>query len=48
MYTDISKASIKNHAFSALSISVASILVTMSAHAITPEQYQEQRSEALK
>ena len=48
MYTDISKARITNHALSVLSLSVASIMVTMSAHAITPEQYQEQRSEALK
>ena len=48
MYTDISKASITNHALSTLSLSLASILVTMSAQAITPEQYQEQRSEALK
>lgn len=48
MYTDISKARITNRALSVLSLSVASIMVTMSAHAITPEQYQEQRSEALK
>ncbi|WP_201508912.1 ShlB/FhaC/HecB family hemolysin secretion/activation protein [Psychrobacter alimentarius] len=48
MYTDILKASITHHALSAVSLSLASVLVTMSAQAITPEQYQEQRSEALK
>ena len=31
-----------------LSLSLASIFVTMSAQAITPEQYQEQRTEALQ
>ena len=31
-----------------LSLSLASIFVTMSAQAITPEQYQEQRTETLK
>lgn len=32
----------------ALTVSLASIFITMSAQAITPEQYQEQRSEALQ
>lgn len=48
MYTAISKASIAHHTLSFLSISLASVLFTMSAQAVTPEQYQEQRSDALR
>lgn len=48
MYTAISKASIAHHTLSLLSLSLASILISTSAHAVTPEQYQEQRSDALK
>ena len=48
MYINISKARITNHALSVLSLSLASVLINMGAHAVTPEQYQEQRSDALK
>ncbi|MBR5495543.1 MAG: ShlB/FhaC/HecB family hemolysin secretion/activation protein, partial [Psychrobacter sp.] len=48
MYTSIFGQNRAGHGWRFLSISVASILMSMAAQAITPEQYQEQRSEALK
>lgn len=48
MYITISKASVANHTLNFLSLSLTSVLISTGAHAITPEQYQEQRSEALK
>lgn len=48
MYTSIFGQNIAGYSWRFLSISVASILMTMTAQAITPEQYQEQRTEALQ
>lgn len=48
MYITIPKASVANHTLNFLSLSLTSVLISTGAHAITPEQYQEQRSEALK
>lgn len=43
-----SKVVMNNKRISVLSISVASILFSINSYALTPEQYQQQRSEALK
>lgn len=48
MYTSIFGQNRAGHGWRFLSISVTGILMSMAAQAITPEQYQEQRSEALK
>lgn len=48
MYTKNLNLVKSTHAKQFLSLSLASIFITVSAQAITPEQYQEQRSEALK
>ena len=48
MYTSIFGQNRAGYSWRFLSISVASILMTMTAQAITPEQYQEQRTEALQ
>lgn len=48
MYTSIFGQNRAGHGWRFLSISVTSILMSMATQAITPEQYQEQRSEALK
>ena len=48
MYTSIFGQNRAGHGWQFLSISMASIFMSMAAQAITPEQYQEQRSEALK
>lgn len=48
MYTNILRADIANHTSSFLTVSIVSICMVSSVHAITPEQYQEQRTEALK
>ena len=48
MLTSLIKIDKNKYTQRALSLSLASIFVTMSAQAITPEQYQEQRSEALQ
>ncbi|KAA0915569.1 ShlB/FhaC/HecB family hemolysin secretion/activation protein [Psychrobacter sp. ANT_WB68] len=48
MYTSIFGQNRAGYTCRFLSISMASILMSMAAQAITPEQYQEQRSEALK
>ncbi|KAA0925444.1 ShlB/FhaC/HecB family hemolysin secretion/activation protein [Psychrobacter sp. ANT_H56B] len=48
MYTSIFIQNRAGHGWQFLSISVTGILMSMAAQAITPEQYQEQRSEALK
>lgn len=48
MYTSIFGKNSAGHGWRFLSISVTGILMSMAAQAITPEQYQEQRSEALK
>lgn len=48
MYTYLASVDRVNFARCFLSFSVTCISVGISAHAITPEQYQEQRSEALK
>lgn len=48
MYTSIFGQNRAGHGWRFLSISVTGILMSMTAQAITPEQYQEQRSEALK
>ena len=48
MYTSISRANIAGHTLSFLTVSIISVCMGVNANAITPEQYQEQRSEALK
>lgn len=48
MYTSILRTDIAGHTLSFLTVSVISIFMGVNANAITPEQYQEQRSEALK
>ena len=48
MLTSLIKIDKNKYTQRALSLSLASIFVTMGAQAITPEQYQEQRSEALQ
>jgi len=48
MYTSIFGQNRAGHGWRFLSISVTSILMSMATQAITPEQYQEQRSEALQ
>ena len=48
MLTSLIKIDKNKYTQRALSLSLASIFVTMSAQAITPEHYQEQRSEALQ
>jgi len=48
MYTSIFGQNRAGYAWRFLSISMAGVFMTMPTQAITPEQYQEQRSEALK
>ena len=46
MYTSILRTDIAGHTLSFLTVSIISVCI--NANALTPEQYQEQRSEALK
>ncbi|WP_201551453.1 ShlB/FhaC/HecB family hemolysin secretion/activation protein [Psychrobacter fjordensis] len=48
MYTSILRTDIAGPTLSLLTVSIVSICMGVNANAITPEQYQEQRSEALK
>ena len=48
MCISIPKGRIANHTLSVLSLSLASILINMGSYAVTPEQYQEQRSDAFE
>ena len=48
MYTNILRTDIASPTLSLLTVSIISICMGVNANAITPEQYQEQRSEALK
>jgi len=48
MYTNILRTNIAGPTLSLLTVSIISICMGVNANAITPEQYQEQRSEALK
>ena len=48
MYTNILRTNIAGHTLSRLTVSIIRVCMGVNANAITPEQYQEQRSEALK
>ena len=48
MYTSILRKDIAGHTLSLLTVSIISVCMGVNANALTPEQYQEQRSEALK
>lgn len=48
MYTNTLSKNMAGHTLSLLTVSIVSICMGVNANAITPEQYQQQRSEALK